>query len=136
MEVAELTGIDIGFVGLELSYGLVLGSEVAAQHTFRSDELNPLDVVLRCHGVLNAAHSDAIAAIDLLYYGDVLLLGTVSGILLEKLHRLTAALGGAAAVMKHFYNVTTLLTLIYFSYFCHNVSVLIMFLYSVCKYRD
>lgn len=52
MKVAVLTGIDVGGIGLELSYRLVCRREVTAQNTVRSYELNELDVVFRSHRVL------------------------------------------------------------------------------------
>ena len=122
VEVAILTGVDVLGVGLELSYRLVARGEVFAQHLIVvGDELDELDVVSRCHGVLNLAYGDAVSALNLLHDGHVLLSGSVGGVLLELLESAYVLVCGD----DNLYDVATLCALIYFVSFCHNVFVVL-----------
>ena len=74
------------------------------------------------HGMQHAAHGDAVATLNLLHDGHVLLLGTIGGVLFEQLHRLAAAYGHSA-LFQNLYHATAVLTNINFSFFSHNAFV-------------
>lgn len=122
VEVAILTCVDVLGVGLELCHWLVARGEIFAQHlVVVGDELDELDVVSLSHRMLHLAYGDAVSALDLLHDGNVLLCGSVGGVLLELLESAYVLVGGN----DNLYDVAALSALIYFVSLCHNVFVVL-----------
>jgi len=121
VQVAELAGIYFLGISLEFSDWLVLWSQILTEYTVFSDELNPLDIVCLSHWMIYRTHSYAITIGGLLYYGHMLLFGSISGVLLEELHRLATAFGCTISSDNYLYHQTAILALIYFIYFAHNI---------------
>ena len=94
MQVA--VGVDraaLGAAGAELGRGLVARRQVLQAELAVGHERDPLDVVLREHGVGHLAHGDHEVVAVTRDDGHVLLGGGVGGAGGEQLHRLAAAAG-------------------------------------------
>lgn len=87
MQIAVFAGSGNVGSGLEEGDGTVGRREFASQYALIGEQLYPLDVVLGGHGMLDAAHGDAVTAVDALDYGHVLLLGGIGGVGFEQLDR-------------------------------------------------
>ena len=102
--VAVLARCGARLRAVEGSLRLLARLQEAAADALAVDDLDPLDVVVRLHGMGRAAHLDVLARTD----GHVLFLGRVRGVLRHDLHGLPAARQRAAAHVKHLHHVAAL----------------------------
>ena len=84
VQVAVFAGANVLGIGLELCHRFVGGVKISAENFFFCKEFDPLDVVFLGHGMLYGAYGYAVATLDGLNHGNVLLGCCVSGVLFQQ----------------------------------------------------